>query len=102
MECCIMEAEGCLIKDLVSPRQSCSIACQKRYASLSYACYEKYSIGWQWVQMRKSCDPQGVVTFTPPTTLEPQQPVAVGVSSATPVLRRGLLFLLPLWALVSR
>lgn len=68
-ECCQMEpAQPCLIRDMVSPLHHCSIACKKRFATLSWDCYEDYNMLHQWRTMQSNCDPQSSVRFTAPSS----------------------------------
>jgi len=67
-ECCEMEAkEPCFIKDLVSPLHQCSHACQQRFLSLSWNCYQKFHVSHRWYTMQSNCDPGKLVKFEAPT-----------------------------------
>mmetsp|Transcript_16263 Transcript_16263/g.37521 ORF Transcript_16263/g.37521 Transcript_16263/m.37521 type:complete len:147 (+) Transcript_16263:61-501(+) len=70
--CCEMERnQPCLFSsnEMYSlEHSSCSIACQRKYASLAYECYRDFKNHYQWALMEDLCDPNGIVKFTQGTT----------------------------------
>lgn len=81
-ECCEMEpTQPCLIRGMVSHIHQCTIACQRRFMTLGWDCYEAYHMSFQWQIMQSNCDPQNNAVFLPPVTTA--GPVSVEVALAT-------------------
>ncbi|OLP87712.1 Ankyrin repeat domain-containing protein 50 [Symbiodinium microadriaticum] len=60
--------EGCFLAGFDRNRFPCSPACQKRYQTLGYYCYNKHKGHFWWVNQETQCDPTGIVVFQPDTT----------------------------------
>merc|ERR1719265_2613169 len=81
IECCELEpGNDCFLRSIPgTPRDTCSVACQRRFQTLGWRCYSQYHMGFRWQQMQNSCDPQMVASFTtaaPPVTRPPIRAVA--------------------------
>merc|ERR1719359_1430535 len=59
-QCCAVEND-CFISSIIRATDQCSIACQKRYASLPGECYFAHRHNWQWQLAAELCDPQGAI-----------------------------------------
>merc|ERR1712154_394163 len=84
-DCCELDPYNeCFIAGITTAMQShCSVACQKRYETLGWECYNPYHMNVQWRLMEQLCDPQGVITFVPPVTTRSPAAIPFGaVSSA--------------------
>mmetsp|Transcript_52186 Transcript_52186/g.97652 ORF Transcript_52186/g.97652 Transcript_52186/m.97652 type:complete len:138 (+) Transcript_52186:82-495(+) len=71
MYCCPLVSdmpEQCFLEGFDRNTHTCSAACQKRFQSLSYECYQSYKLHFWWKNMEAQCDPTGIVVFRPPET----------------------------------
>eukprot|EP00439_Symbiodinium_sp_Y106_P012493 s1763_g1.t2 len=89
MYCCELEPaepEGCFLAGFDRNRFPCSPACQKRYQTLGYYCYNKHKGHFWWVNQETQCDPTGIVVFQPDTTSSrPDYRGAVATADAAPL-----------------
>merc|ERR1719171_768932 len=50
IECCELEpGNECFIRSIQgTPRDTCSVACQRRFQTLGWRCYSQYNMGFRW------------------------------------------------------
>jgi len=67
--CCEMiEDAPCLMKNIVKDSDGCSTACQRRYQTIPYQCYQDFRTHFIFKQMIENCDPTGAFKWQAPTT----------------------------------
>lgn len=68
-KCCEMDPEHkCFMKSIPTgsmydKNEVCSKACQKKYPTIPYSCYQAQKHNFRWIGMRSKCDPVGAYDY---------------------------------------